>query len=743
MVVYGLSRAPQGGGGGGTTQNQRKPRGGDFAVEDWEKKAQRAKRERDRQAAIAQARAEMAEKRAQRAKEKEAERRQQLADREKAMNEAIAKAKREKQQKEQAELDKQRQIFINRKYKSVGFTDEELEKLKKMNSAELQAEIKKFRQNRYTTSQTPISSLVLRSRYEEQKANNDYDLSPQSTAGLTFEEWRSKYFKSLDQLRNEYYTKNLNITFADYVRQQGDYYTLNPKQTVEVSPSGETTTTTDADTSPDDAEDARITIGKHRSKQKGSELSQEELDAIANMSADELKKAIAQLSKDIEDDRRNKKGGELTQEEIDAIANMSADELRDAIATLGEEIEDAEMLGAESTDDYIAIDSAPRQNKPDTTDPLFQELYQSHKITRDKVLELCRDAEASYDDKLMEDELQYFVRDDFTNTQVLIRLKGDYFTVSFRGTQEATDILTDITSKKANLQVAKLSDFWDWIDTEDDLYAHYGFLQAVRGVYNDLVDKISIYQGKVFDIGSHSLGGALSSIFSYVYKIDPTIDEKVELRFCMTYGSPRVFYNHKIYKVERYDAIVEQIRIFNHNDLVSFVPAQDTEVISSSVMGTMMGGYGLLLGGRRGAMMGGLAGAVAGQFLGGFKHIGLGVMLMGELTHTPYEISTQKILLGGEQVEHHYKIIPKGEDSHRNPFDMVSGSILQNFIGNMMFSFVPNSVKALFISNPEVESVINEKSYTEQMTLMFNDAITGDGAMFEDYKSSLLGEKEL
>lgn len=367
---------------------------------------------------------------------------------------------------------------------------------------------------------------------------------------------------------------------------------------------------------------------------------------------------------------------------------------------------------------------------------IYNNLFNHTKISKEKIYELCRDAEDSYDDTLIEGDLQYFIREDYTDTQVLIKLKGDYFTVNFRGTNEMYDIITDLSSKHANLQVAKLSDYWDWIDDDDDLYGHLGFISAVRSIYNDLVSKISIYQGKTFDMGSHSLGSALSTIFSYVYTIDPTIKEKVKLRYVITFGSPRVFYNHKIYKIERYNNQVEQIRIFNHNDMVSFVPAQDSEVISSSVLSTMLGGYGAMVGGRTIGIAGGVIGGMIGQFMGGFKHVGLGIMLMGELTHNPYEISTNQVLLSKEQIENHYKIVPKGEDNHRNPFDLISGSIFQNFLANVGGYFVPNILKTLMVNNDEVNDVMNN-DYIENMKRVFQDFITGDRGLFMDYKNSI------
>lgn len=592
------------------------------------------------------------------------------------------KAIAEQRKKYLAEQEAKRQRLLKHEYMTDGLTPQELRKIKNMSPEELREAIKALREELYTTTQKPISSMVLRSRYEDLKANEERDGDPmrrnrESVVGKTFEEWREDNYPTLTELRERYDETDKTIPFDEYVKQQGDYYVLN-KQSVEVSPSGETTSTT------------------------GNKLPL--LPSLVGQTA--IATTEEQTTHPEDEDKENEAEGKETHR-------------------------DHKPKNLEN-------DIPPYQE--DKRDKRFYELFEHTKISRNKILELCKDAEDSYDDKLIEGDLQYYVRDDFTDTQALFKLKGDYFTLAFRGTQESYDFLTDIRSKQANLQVAKLSDFWDWIDDDDDLYGHYGFITAVRSIYNDLVSKISIYQGKTFDIGSHSLGGALTTIFSYVYTIDPTIDEKVPLRYVITFGSPRVFYNHKTHEVSRYDKRVEQLRIFNHNDIVSFVPAQDSEVISSSVLSTMVGGYGAMIGGRNIGIAGGILGGMMGQFLGGFKHIGLGIMLMGELTHTPYEISTQHILKSGEQTEHHYKIIPKGQDTHRNPFDLVSGSIFQNFVGNMVGYLLPDTIKNFMGVEPQVEKVMNEKDHLETMSSLFQDLITGDRGLFYEYKNAIVSD---
>jgi len=141
------------------------------------------------------------------------------------------------------------------------------------------------------------------------------------------------------------------------------------------------------------------------------------------------------------------------------------------------------------------------------------------------IKELVEDAFKSYEDKVDTVDEVIITETIEYDTQILVQKKQNsgeepYIVVSFRGTNEFFnftssnfgDVFTDLYSSITNLR-----EHFPFIKEEDNLHVHRGFCEALKAIYNKLTSKLQTYDSSYYlDTGSHSLGGALNTIF-YMY----------------------------------------------------------------------------------------------------------------------------------------------------------------------------------------------------------------------------------
>jgi predicted lipase len=152
--------------------------------------------------------------------------------------------------------------------------------------------------------------------------------------------------------------------------------------------------------------------------------------------------------------------------------------------------------------------------------------------------------------------------DSEASTQCAIFKKGDTLLVAFRGTKEPRDFVTDIKFGKSrfNIQNPKGK-------------IHDGFSEAYRDVRIRLHKLYFTHRKQVTEVifTGHSLGGALSTIAAYDFKLAYKRDLRV---CCLTLGSPRVG-NHSF--ARHFNEIVdESTRIINGGDPVTQLPTRWT-----------------------------------------------------------------------------------------------------------------------------------------------------------------------
>lgn len=111
---------------------------------------------------------------------------------------------------------------------------------------------------------------------------------------------------------------------------------------------------------------------------------------------------------------------------------------------------------------------------------------------------------------------------------------------------------------------------------------HSGFLNVLSQVYQPLLQLINNYQNRVTHIVTcgHSAGGALASMFTFLYNADETIEnsydgEKIPITKCVTFASPRCLINtdeaHAIYS----EFCPDVTRVWLIEDLITYLPLHD------------------------------------------------------------------------------------------------------------------------------------------------------------------------
>ena len=260
--------------------------------------------------------------------------------------------------------------------------------------------------------------------------------------------------------------------------------------------------------------------------------------------------------------------------------------------------------------------------------------------------------------------------------------------VAIRGTKELTNWTTNLNSRNLlSAESISLASLFDFITEEQNLFVHKGFGLAIQKLYPLIKDRL----GENTDISytGHSLG-SIVCIFAYLY----LIEKGVYPRYLYTFGSPRMFINYDKYPISRFNNRLDCIRIFNHYDIISYLPTRDS-LIQSIGMGGLIGGtFGYAIGSNfhRGHQalatgIGGVLGTAIGNQIGNYIHIGTGVMLFSEKgASINAEYSPFHEPIKAKKLPNHknYAIIPKGLDQYRDIFDL-RGTLSNWLLGGFMY----------------------------------------------------------
>jgi hypothetical protein len=156
--------------------------------------------------------------------------------------------------------------------------------------------------------------------------------------------------------------------------------------------------------------------------------------------------------------------------------------------------------------------------------------------------------------------------------------------IAFRGTDpmKMMDIITDLNTVFGRTVPNEYRVFTDKQYTDARrVKFHSGFLKALSRVYQQIIEKIGQYGRDTLDeivATGHSAGGALASIFTFIYNSDTTIidiRDRLPIHKCITFASPRCLINtddaHDIYT--KYCPNVT--RVWLTEDLITYLPLHD------------------------------------------------------------------------------------------------------------------------------------------------------------------------
>jgi hypothetical protein len=211
------------------------------------------------------------------------------------------------------------------------------------------------------------------------------------------------------------------------------------------------------------------------------------------------------------------------------------------------------------------------------------------------VLDLCED---SYMKETKFEVDKYFIDGNFP---VLLNRSGDTIFVIFRGTNNnfttyedivnsISNMITDMTTwdgaaVNQNIKYSTLVEQALLSEEARDLGAHIGFIKELAKYYKSIADEIQLYDSVCNHVvlGGHSAGGALATLFYYVYANDRNLKSKIPVEYCITYGSPRVLLNRHEFITQFNNSCPSYYRVFNVNDIVSYLPFNKGSVFDSGI----------------------------------------------------------------------------------------------------------------------------------------------------------------
>ena len=291
-------------------------------------------------------------------------------------------------------------------------------------------------------------------------------------------------------------------------------------------------------------------------------------------------------------------------------------------------------------------------------------------IGKEKITELLIDSYFVYENEEEPEHNSTAIDNTETDTNVEIYHKEGYDVVAFRGTESThiQDVMTDI-----NTFSTRLSSYFDFITPENDLTGHSGFIKAVASVYEEVKANI---KSSIYDSTGHSMGSAEAQIFAYVYLIDTGIRP----RHLITFGSPRWCIETAHTPTSRYNEALDHLRVMNSNDMISYLPTGDSSLMGMTKFATMGGTAGATIGayaGGTGASVGAglgslLGGAVGGIASGGYKHVGVGLLLTAN-KNAVIDVEGKEFKLTNKN----FYVIPEDIDLARNPINF-DASLLSN-----------------------------------------------------------------
>ena len=196
--------------------------------------------------------------------------------------------------------------------------------------------------------------------------------------------------------------------------------------------------------------------------------------------------------------------------------------------------------------------------------------YHNIDIILERTVRLCNEV---YSTTLFEKETYYVIP---LEVPVLFNRINNTLYISFRGTKSYQNIFSDLlltSTIDSSSNYLYSNDFFSRVLNFNclDIQFHQGFLSLLSRIYGTIKLEIDKYITSVSNIvlTGHSLGGAMSAMFYYMY-VNDISQLKIPIRWCVTYGCPRFLF------IEGYNLYTEKcphvIRVYNNEDLITYLP---------------------------------------------------------------------------------------------------------------------------------------------------------------------------
>lgn len=210
---------------------------------------------------------------------------------------------------------------------------------------------------------------------------------------------------------------------------------------------------------------------------------------------------------------------------------------------------------------------------------MSEELFQT-------TIELC---ELSYDPDTSRLKEYSFLKG-YEEFPVLIYSSGNILYITIRGTNNdlsslssASNSISNIITDISTTDPVGVSNFVKYYKVYQEhikspatrLKAHSGFLSSLSRMYNAIYDVVQSYKGRVgkLILSGHSAGGAIVSLFYYLYQNDTRMDKQsLPIDNVITYGSPRFIYDGED-NIDLFNKSCPNLtRVFNLSDIVPYLP---------------------------------------------------------------------------------------------------------------------------------------------------------------------------
>ena len=203
-------------------------------------------------------------------------------------------------------------------------------------------------------------------------------------------------------------------------------------------------------------------------------------------------------------------------------------------------------------------------------------------------------AEDAYDPNIGRE--QYYSYFGEFDVPIVFYLRNRTLYIGFRGTDSVSNFLTDIHSSDAGASNL-LSDYGLFYDrlgpNRANIKFHAGFIKECLQSYEFIEDKLKDVDN-TYDrivLGSHSLGGAVSQIFAYVYNNSVNYPGKKPISYVVTYGQPRALFDNPEYIKMYNDSVPSYIRCWNTNDPIPYFPFKKKVSVDFAFNTNMLSGY--------------------------------------------------------------------------------------------------------------------------------------------------------